>query len=131
MKGQISTEFMIFVTILFFILMAFLWSNQSLQNRLIGIKSNVEAQKLCDRLAFEINAAVKAGNGYERSFRVGDSFYGTSDFSISVVNYSVFIDWDDKSVASNIVIRDINGTIEKGSWNVIKNINGEVNVTQA
>lgn len=110
--------------------MAFLYSNLSLQNRLIGIKSNVEAQELCDRLAFEINAAVKAGEGYERSFRVEDSFYGAANFSISVANYSVFIDWGDKSVVSNIVVRDINGTIEKGRWNVIKNINGEINATQ-
>ena len=111
--------------------MAFIWSNLSLQNRLIGIKSNVEAQELCDGLAFEINAAVKAGDGYERSFLVEDSIYGAADFSISIANYSVFIDWNDKSVVSNIVVRDINGTIVKGSWNVIKNINGEVNVTQA
>ena len=113
-----------------FILMAFLWSNLSLQNRLIGIKSNVEAQELCNKLAFEVNAAVKAGNGYERSFLVEDSIYGYPNFTISVANYSVFIDWGDKSVVSNIVIRDINGTIEKGSWNVIKNINGGINVTQ-
>jgi len=131
MIGQIGTEFMIFISILIFILMAFLWSNLSLQNRLIGIKSNVEAQELCDNLAFEINAAVKAGDGYERSFFVEDSIYGASDFSVSVANYSVFIDWNDKSVVSNIVTRDINGTMEKGRWNVIKNINGEINVTQA
>lgn len=130
MKGQISTEFMIFMSILIFILMAFLWSNQSLQYRLIGIKLNVEAQKLCDNLAFEINAAVKAGNGYERSFLIEDSFYGTSNFSISIANYSVFIDWGDNSVVSNIIVRDINGTIEKGRWNLIKNIKGEINVTQ-
>jgi hypothetical protein len=111
--------------------MIFLWNHLSLQRRLDHVKSNVEAQELCDNLAFEINSAVKAGKGYKRSFLLEGSIHGTSDFDISIANYSIFIDWNGNSVVSNIITREINGTIEKGRWNVIKNINGAINVTQS
>ena len=128
MKGQLSVEFMIFVTILTIIVTAFLWNNLSLQNRMIGIKTNVEAQKLSDGIAFEITSAVKAGDGYERNFYVEDNFFGVSDFDIHVGGYSVSIDWTGKSVSSRITTRGITGTISKG-WNKIKNVNGEIIVS--
>ena len=128
MKGQISIEFMIFVTILTVIVTAFLWNNLSLQNRIVGIKTNVEAQKLSDSIAFEINAAVKAGDGYERNFYVENNFFGVSNFDISIAEYSVFIDWSDRSVSSRIITRNITGKVSKG-WNKIKNINGEIIVS--
>lgn len=128
MRGQISIEFMIFVTILALIVIALLWNNLSLQNRMIGIKTNVEAQKLSDSIAFEINAAVKAGDGYERDFYVENSFFGISNFNISVEEYYASIDWSERSVSSRIITKNITGTISKG-WNQIKNVNGEIIVS--
>ncbi len=129
MRGQVSTEFMIFMSILLLIVSILLWSNLSLQYRMMGLKSNVEAQKLCDKIAFEINSATRAGEGYKRRFYVDENLYGASDFEISVEYYSVFIDWDGKSATSSIITKNItSGTIKK-DWNIIENINGELHVT--
>ncbi len=129
MKGQVSTEFMIFLSILLVIVSVFLWSNLSLQHRMIGIKTDVDAEELSEKIAFEINAAVKAGNGYRRRFYVDEKLFGASDFDISVQDYSVFIDWDGNSVSSSIITKNItSGKIKKG-WNIIRNIEGEIHVS--
>ena len=106
----------------------FLWNNLSLDYKMIDIKSNIEAKKFCDEIGFEINAAVKAGDGYERDFYVKNNFFGASDFDNYVRNYSVSINWDKKSVSCRIITENITGTISKG-WNQIKNVNGEIIVS--
>ena len=128
MTGQVSTEFMIFVSILVVIMTIFLWSNTSMNYQAIGIKANAEAKKLCDRIAFEINSAVRIGNGYKRIFFVDENLYGISNFNISVSEYSVFIDWDEKSVSSSIIVKNITGKITTGQ-NLIENKEGIINVT--
>lgn len=128
MRGQASVEFMFLIGVLMIILAVFLWSDMSLQNRLVGIKIKVEAQELCDKIAFEINTAVRAGDGYKREFHVEKNFFGVSDFDISVGNYSVFIDWRRGSASSSIIVKDITGTITKG-LNTIENKNGDIYVT--
>jgi len=128
MIGQVSTEFMIFVSILVVMMTIFLWSNTSMSYQAIGIKSDTEAKKLCDRIAFEINSASRAGNGYKRNFYVDENLYGISDFTISVSEYSVFVDWDEKSVSSSIIVKNITGTIHTG-WNLIENKDGIIHVT--
>jgi hypothetical protein len=128
MKGQVSTEFMIFLSVLIVILSVFLWSNLSLQHRMIGVKSDIEAQELCDKIAFEINSAVRAGEGYKRRFYVDESFFGVSDFSINIEEYSVFVDFNGNSVSSSIITKNITNGMKKG-WNTIENINGGIHVS--
>jgi len=129
MIGQVSTEFMIFVSILVVMMTIFLWSNTSMSYQAIGIKSDTEAKKLCDRISFEINSASRAGNGYKRSFYVDENLYGISDFTISVSEYSVFVDWNGKSVSSSIIVKNITGNIVPGQWNLIENKDGIIHVT--
>jgi len=128
MIGQVSTEFMIFVSILVVMMTIFLWSNTSMSYQAIGIKSDTEAKKLCDRISFEINSASRAGDGYKRNFYVDENLYGISDFTISVSEYSVFVDWNEKSVSSSIIVKNITGTIHTG-WNLIENKDGIIYVT--
>ncbi len=129
MKGQVTIEFMIFVTILIFMLSIIMWNNVSLQSQMMYAKANIEVQKLCDTIAFEINSAVRAGQGYRRRFYVEEHVYGVSNYTVDVKEYAVFIDWDGNSVVSSIITKNItSGTINKG-WNYIENINGELYVT--
>jgi len=128
MKGQVSTEFMIFMSILGVMMIVFLFSNTSLSYRAIGIKSNTEAKKLCDRIAFEINSASRAGDGYERAFYVDENLYGIGNFTISVDNYYVTIDWYANSVSSSIIVKNITGTVHTG-FNVIENTEGIIYVS--
>lgn len=127
MKSQVSVEFIVLVSMLILIFIAFLLSSSSIKFRLIGIKSEIEAKELCDDIASEINHAVRAGNGYERRFYVKDSFYGVSNFNISIEGNSVFMDWDEKSVSSSIITNNVVGNVSKG-WNKINNTNGVIYV---
>jgi len=128
MRGQASVEFLFLIGVLMMILAVFLWSDMSLQNKYYGIKTKVEAQKLCDEIAFEVNTAVRAGDGYKREFYMEKDFFGVSDFDISVGNYSVFIDWEKGSTTSSIIIKNITGTVTK-EWNMVENRNGNIYVT--
>ena len=128
MTGQVSTEFMIFMAILGIMMIIFLYSNTSLSYKAIGIKSNTEAKKLCDRIAFEINSASRTGDGYKRSFYVDENLYGISNFTISVSDYYVSVDWYGHSVSSSIIVKNITGTVHTG-WNVIENREDIIYVT--
>ena len=130
MNGQAGVEFMILMSVMLMIVLIFVWNGLSTRQRVFEIKTSVEAQGLSNSIAFEINSAVKAGYGYKRNFYVKNEFFGASDFNITISEYSVFIDWDEKSVSSSIIIRNITGEIEKGQKYSIENKNGEIYVTE-
>jgi len=128
MKSQASLEFMIFASILIFMLSVYFWSSSSFQQQVNKIKTIEEAQRLCDKIAFEINLAVRAGDGYRRNFYVDENLYGISNFTIQVANNTVFLDWNEGSVSSSIITKNIVGTIEKGD-NLIENRGGTIYVS--
>lgn len=130
MKGQAGVEFMILMSVMLTIVLIFVWNGLSTRQRVFEAKTNVEAQEFCDYIAFEINSAVKAGDGYKRNFDVKNELFGVSDFTITVSEYSVFIDWTGKSFSSSIITENINGVIERGKKYSIENKNGEIYVTE-
>jgi hypothetical protein len=128
MKGQSSVEFMVYIGILLVILSVFLWSSNSLQSRLNDVKIQNEAQQVCDKVAFEINTAVRSGNGYKRGFFMEKNFFGVSDFEINIDDYTVYLTWNNFSVISNIITKNITGTITQGRINTIENRGGIIYV---
>jgi len=130
MKGQAAFEFLVYVGIVVLIMAYFLWNNLSLQNQAMHTKIDAEAKKLCNTIAFEINSAVRSGDGYNRNFFVPNSFSGITDFTINVDEYSVFVDWNDKSTSCSIIVKNITNTnvINKG-YNFIENKDGYINVS--
>jgi len=129
MKGQAAIEFLVYVGVVALIMAFFLWNSLSLQNQSMNTKIDAEAKKLCDTIAFEINSAVRSGNGYNRKFFVPNSFSGITDFTITVSGYAVSMDWGSKSVSSSIITKNITNTnvINKG-FNFIENKNGNIYV---
>jgi hypothetical protein len=119
---------MVYIGILLVILSVFLWSSNSLQSRLNEVKIQNDAQQLCDKVAFEINTAVRSGNGYKRDFYMEKSFFGVSDFNITVDYYTVYLTWNNFSVISNIITKNITGTITEGRINTIENRRGIIYV---
>lgn len=128
MKLQVSVEFMILVSLLLLVFIAVIGGNSYLQKNMMSIKSDTEAKKLSDKIAFEINTAVKTGDGYEKRFYIEESFAGIYYFDIEIENYSVNIRWDDKVTSSPIIVKNITGSVTKG-WNLIKNTDGVINVS--
>jgi len=130
MKGQSAFEFLVYVGIVMLIMAYFLWNSLSLQSQSMHTKIDNEARNLCDTVAFEINSAVRLGDGYSRKFLVPDSFAGITDFTTTVDGYSVFVDWGGKSLSCSIITKNVTNTdtINKG-YNFIENRNGDIYVT--
>ena len=131
MKGQAAFEFLVYVSVVLLIMAYFFWNTLSLQNQSMHAKIDAEAKKISDTVAFEINSAVRLGNGYSRKFFVPESFSGITDFSIRVGEYGVFFEWGGKSIVSSIVIKNITNTDTINSGlNLIENRNGNIYVTR-
>ena len=128
MKAQVSFEFMTLILILSILLLLYVQNGLSLQKENISIAVDQEAKKLSDKIAFEVNTAVKSGSGYQRRFFVESSFAGISDFTISVQNYEVVVSWAQKFVSSQITINNITGSVDK-DWNLIENKAGIIYVS--
>ncbi len=127
MKGQVSVEFLVYFTLVLLIGTFFFLNYSNSIERISEIKAENDAEKLLEEIVFEINSAVVSGNGYERRFYLEDTIDGFSNYTITVWNYSVFLDWDGRSKSSRIITCSINGSINK-KWNLIRNVNGVVYV---
>jgi uncharacterized protein (UPF0333 family) len=127
MKAQVSVEFLVYFA--FILLMAGLFLANHLTNsqKLSYLKMDVESRNLVDKIAFEINSAVIAGNGYEREFYLEDKIGGFSNYTVEIGDYYILVDWDGRSKISTIHTKSINGTLDKG-WNLIRNNEGVIYV---
>jgi uncharacterized protein (UPF0333 family) len=127
MKAQVSVEFLVYFA--FILLMAGLFLSNHLTNsqKLSYLKMDVESRNLVDKIAFEINSAVIAGNGYEREFYLEDKIGGFSNYTVEIGDYYILVDWDGRSKISTIHTKSINGTLDKG-WNLIRNNEGVIYV---
>ncbi|MEM5792971.1 MAG: hypothetical protein QXY45_01240 [Candidatus Aenigmatarchaeota archaeon] len=123
MKAQISTEFIVYFLIILFFGAFFLSGHLSTKEKLSYLKNEKEVDEFLDRIVFEINSATIAGDGYERRFYLEDTLAGYSNYKITIQNYSVFLDWGNRSKSSTIITPSVNGSFKKG-WNTIRNLNG-------
>ena len=127
MKSQVSIEFLVYFTLVLLIGSFFFLNYSSNREKIEEIRSENNAEKFLGKVVFEINSAVVAGDGYERKFFLEEKIGGFSTYSVTVANYSVFLDWDGRSKSSKIIISSINGTFNK-KWNLIRNADGVINV---
>jgi hypothetical protein len=127
MLAQASTEFLVFVSLLLILVFLVVYKNYQSAAQLEEYKSYQEAQNLVNDIAFEINLALKAGDGYSRKFYVSKEVYGISNFTIEVSDYQVKLKWDKGEVSASIFTRNITGTIKAGE-NVVRNVKGEIYV---
>jgi len=127
MKGQAGIEFLAYLSFVLILLSLFLYSSYSKQAELMEIKIKNEIREVAEGVAFEINSAVKAGDGYERRFNMRDYYKTLSDFNITIYENLVEVEFGGRSHFSKVLARRIVGnfTLE---WNVIKNENGVIYV---
>jgi len=129
MLAQASLEFVVFVSILFTILLLTIYYNSSYYVQLTSTKIFNDAQAVSDQVASEINMALKAGDGYTRSFYIPTKVSNSLDYSLEIENYRVKLSWSDLSTQSIILTKNVTGNVTKGP-NLIKNLDGIINVTQ-
>jgi hypothetical protein len=125
MLAQVSVEFISAIAFLLVLLFFVVYQNYQTSVQLEEMKLYKEAYETVNKIALEINLALKSGDGYSRKFYVTDKLYGVSNFSVEVKDYTVRLVWSKGSVSSGIMTRNITGIIKPGE-NTIKNVKGDV-----
>lgn len=129
-KAEVSTEFMVFFGILLLFFVFF--------TGIIGVNSNnidestvyASAENILDTVANEINTASRL-DGYYREFSIPEKLSDGEDYNITYNTTlgMVRIEWDQgKSIIGNIITSNVTGNVSGGS-NMIKNIDGRVNIS--
>ena len=127
MKGQVSFEYLVYFTLILLISSFFIINQLNTNQRLNHLKMDVEADELAEKIAFEINSAVIAGDGYERKFFLEEKIGGYSSYTVETGDYYILVDWDGRSKIASINTKSVNGTIGE-KWNLIRNVNGVIYV---
>lgn len=130
-KAEVSTEFIVFfgILLLFFV---FFVAIVGINNNDIN-ESNVfaSASNILDTVVNEINTASRI-DGYYSEFTTPEKLSDGETYNITCNEAlrMVIIEWDQgKSVTGNIVT-NVTGNVSTGR-NVIKNINGKVNISES
>ena len=130
LKAEVSTEFMIFFGILLLFFVFFVG--------IMGINSNdigesimfASAGNILNTVTNEINTAARI-QGYYRKFFIPEKLSNGETYNISYYTNlrMVKIEWNNgKNIMANIITDSLNGNITSGI-NVIKNLNGVVNIS--
>ncbi|MCD6403328.1 MAG: hypothetical protein J7K98_03285 [Candidatus Aenigmarchaeota archaeon] len=127
MKAQVSTEFLILVSVLVTMFLSLYFGLVPLVKKAYYAKLEQDAKEVCRFVANEINLAYRVGDGYQRRFFIEERLLGFKSYDITVGNFFVYVEWDNKSVSCSVLTRSVNGNAHPG-WNTIKNKKGDVYV---
>jgi len=125
MKSQAGIEFLVYSSLLILILIIFLLSSSSKQQELIILKIDNEMKDIASDIAFEINEAVRAGDGYERRFNLNK--YDIKNFEIIIEDSTLIVKKGERRAYANIITSNIIGNFT-GNWNRINNTRGIIYV---
>lgn len=127
MKAQVSIEFITFVSILLLITLVASQAAIYRSNEIMTENRNNEAKRTAQIAATELNIAYEIGNGYSRTFYLSPVFSDGADYSIAIINQSLYIFWDNRNYFLPILASGVSGNLTKG-YNKIKNNNGVVEI---
>jgi hypothetical protein len=127
MKGQVGIEFLAYVSFVLVLLSIFLYSSYSKQSQLMKIKIDNELREIADGAEFEINAAVRAGDGYQRRFNMKSYYQTLNDFNITIREGLVEVSFGNRYYYGNLLTKKIVGNLTK-EWNIVRNEGGTIYV---
>ncbi len=127
MKAQVGIEFLIYVSMLLMLITIYLYSSYSKQAELIQLKIDNDLKDIASSAAFEINSAVRAGDGYERRFNMKDYYSNIKTFNITIIGNTVEVNFGNKYYYTSLVTKNIVGNFTT-EWNFIRNIGGVIYV---
>lgn len=127
MLAQVSLEFLILISLLAVIFSLVFYFNSHYSKEINNRKIFYAAQNIADRVAKEIDMAIKFGDGYSRVFYIEEKMLDSVEYNISYSFYRVRVEWSNGKTESKSLAKEIEGEIKKGK-NVIRNIGGKVYV---
>ena len=127
MKSQVSVEFLLLVSLLIAFAGIIILINSGFQESVREEEIERAAHRACEKISFEINNAVRFGDGYKRRFYLEEKIAGL-DYTLNLENYAIIIEFDGKRIECKTLAKEINGNLKKG-WNLIQNLEGEIYVS--
>jgi hypothetical protein len=130
LKAEVSTEFMVFFGILLLFFVFFVGIMGTNSNDISESTMFASARNILNTVTNEINTAARI-QGYYRKFFIPQKLSNGETYNISYDNNlrMVKIEWNNgKNIMANIITDNLNGNITPGT-NVIKNLNGVVNIS--
>ncbi len=121
-KAQLAMEFVLLVSISFFILLVFLKATGDKVDDLNDEKEFILAKDLAYKIQHEINIAAQVKPGYNRTFFIPEKL-DNKDYTINKTKDGLTIALKDSEFT--VRIPEINGTVINGN-NTIRNIGGVV-----
>lgn len=86
------------------------------------------AATIADRVGFELDRALVAGNGFSRTIELPEEIRGRN-YTMQVMNGTVLLDYGPNTVRANTAVDQLAGPVKPGT-NTIINDEGVINVTQ-
>lgn len=128
--GQGSAEFMVAISLvgLLFIIVAILISQK--QSEAHSLKVFMDAKRVANSIADNINTIAQQGAGYRRSFFLPERLYGHTNYSIATAEAVLEISWGNENWAAKLITSNLRiGNLTKGGMNCVINKGGEVIVS--
>ncbi|MFH8092391.1 MAG: hypothetical protein QXM38_00400 [Candidatus Aenigmatarchaeota archaeon] len=127
MKSQAGIEFLIYLSIIIILLDVFLYSSFSTNYQLISRKVESELEEIASAAVFELNSAVRGGDGYERRFNMKEYSPTIREFNITIHGNIIEVEANNKHYYAFAATNNINGNFTK-EWNIIRNVDGVIYV---
>lgn len=125
--GQAGLELMMLVSFSLLVFSGFYLGILKKDVNVVNRQSELQAEEISEKIAFEIRTAKSTGDGYTRNFTLADDIYGVP-YSVRIVNNMVLVDIKNSSYASNGFVTNTSGTIITGC-NTIRNDRGNISIT--
>lgn len=127
--AQSAIEFIILVGVVLFVFLGFLFLFSGNLNQKAGEQRNRGVEEVGLSIQKEIQLALKASDGYVRTFTLPEKIYGRSYSATIVGNNTVYVKTDNDQYAAGFQTPFVIGNLTRPS-NVIKKINGTIYLNQ-
>ncbi|MDY6766380.1 MAG: hypothetical protein SVW77_03355 [Candidatus Nanohaloarchaea archaeon] len=127
-KGQSSLEFLTMFILVLLVFSAFISLFAEWQTAAVEADRERIAATIADRVGFELDRALVAGNGFSRTIELPEEIRGRN-YTMQVMNGTVLLDYGPNTVRANTAVDQLAGPVKPGT-NTIINDEGVINVTQ-
>ncbi len=126
-KAQVSVEFLSVIMFLTMAMSVFYVAFQGKSVQYLNEKARDEADFLTEYVATALNAALLAGDGFEKNITLPQSIAGMK-YNITVKGGMVMVSYDDNYQFSPTMVNETHGNFYPGKVNIIRNIGGRIYV---
>ena len=131
-KSQASVEFIIVLSMILLIFLSFFSIFDNRRKEIDIIPDNLKAKEILEKVAFSINDVYLLGDNSTKIIILPDELSNVKDYEIHITPNARIIDirFNDKAYSYPILTNNVTNVILFNGIVTIKNVNGEISVSQ-